>query len=417
MVLKKNLAKTIVKVRKRRISLSIFSEFPRFIKGKAGRLSPMKIPFTDYHILAFLKSFSESRLPLDLSLNHYFRTHKSLGANDRRTIGDTVYGMIRWQSLLEIAGTFHQDQLEFYRDFEKAGFVPPAKASPWAALGTSKFLYERLFASLGDAKGKETLLLLNEEAPMTVRANLLKTSREHLFEMWKNQYSIALTQVSKEGIQFGKREPLFSLPEFKNGLFEVQDEGSQVVAKLVKALPGQTVLDFCSGSGGKTLAFAPSMQGKGQIYLHDIRESALVEAKKRLARAGIQNAQCLNPGHSQLSRIVGKCHWVLVDVPCSGTGTLRRNPDQKWKIDAPMIERLVLQQREIFKEALEFLHPKGNLVYATCSILPEENEKQVEYFLATYPIELVEPPLSLLPQSKGMDGFFGAVFRKKATLV
>ena len=150
------------------------------------------------------------------------------------------------------------------------------------------------------------------------------------------------------------------------------------------------------------------MQGKGQIYLHDNRPWILTEARKRLNRAGIQNVQFNLPKR--------KMDWVLVDAPCSGTGTLRRNPDAKWKIDAPMIERLVQQQREIFQEALEHLSPTGRIVYATCSLLPEENERQVDYFLKTHSLVLDGEPLTLLPQDGGMDGFFAAVF-KKQTLI
>ena len=147
------------------------------------------------------------------------------------------------------------------------------------------------------------------------------------------------------------------------------------------------------------------MQGKGQIYLYDNRPWILHEARKRLNRAGIQNAQFVLP-----KRLVD---WVLTDVPCSGTGTLRRNPDAKWKIDGAMIERLVEQQREIVNEAIRHLKPGGKLVYATCSILPEENENQVAYFLKNHPLVLDKEPLSLLPLENGMDGFFAAVFKKQ----
>src|SRR5690606_36596139 len=151
-----------------------------------------------------------------------------------------------------------------------------------------------------------------------------------------------------EGIRFAHRVPLFSSPAFQDGLFEVQDEGSQQVAALVQAKPGDLVLDYCSVSGGNALAFAPKMEGKGQIFLHDIRPSALTSAKKRFQRAGIQAGQFLATGHPQLPRLVKECQGVLADVPCSGTGTLRRNPAQKLRLSEPLLQRLAAEQRAIF---------------------------------------------------------------------
>ena len=155
------------------------------------------------------------------------------------------------------------------------------------------------------------------------------------------------------------------------------------------------------------------MQKKGQIFLTDIRPNALLEARRRLRRAGVENAQCLPLEHPQLLRLKEKCDWVLIDVPCSGTGTFRRNPEQKWKVDAPMIERLTTQQREIARDAIPYLKTGGRLVYATCSLLPEENHAQVDFLLSQHPLSLENEPLSIMPEPQGMDGFFAAVFRKK----
>lgn len=200
------------------------------------------------------------------------------------------------------------------------------------------------------------------------------------------------------------------MPEFKKGLFEVQDEGSQLLAALVKAEPGQLVMDYCAGSGGKTLAFAPLMHNKGQIFLHDIRSYALIEARKRLKRAGIQNAQIVLAEDEKLKKLKKKMDWVLVDAPCSGTGTMRRNPDMKWAFTEDTIPRLVGQQRTIFEKALSYLHPQGKIIYATCSLLKEENEEQVTHFLKTYSLKLVAPFFQTKPSKGEMDGFFGAIF-------
>ena len=155
------------------------------------------------------------------------------------------------------------------------------------------------------------------------------------------------------------------------------------------------------------------MQGRGQIYLHDIRPTILYQAKKRLRRAGIQNAQFLPPDHPRLPSLKNQLHWVLADVPCSGSGTYRRNPDMKWKMNAASLENLVKEQRDIFQKALEFVRPGGFIVYATCSLFAKENEEQVKYFLDTFPVEL-QKQLSLLPDHpEGPDGFFAAVFLNK----
>ena len=364
----------------------------------------------DRHTNLFLQNLAESKKPLDLALSHYFRAHKNLGSTDRRKIGDAIYGQVRWKSLIDVFAP--QDRLAFYRDLNWEQVFQDPAIPPFAKVGLSPFLYDRFYASFGPDKTNFLGKLLNEPAPTTVRVNLIKTTRGRLLELWKDKYAVSSTLVSSAGIRFQKREPLFALPEFKDGLFEMQDEGSQLVAAEIKAKPGETVLDYCSGSGGKTLAFAPSMQGKGQIHLHDIRPRALQQAKLRLRKAGIQNAQCLSPDHPQMSRLVGKCDWVLIDVPCTGTGTLRRNPDQKWKIDAEMLEELVREQRAIAESAVKYVKPGGRLVYATCSLLPEENNLQVEFFLKMYPLTLEKEPLFLFPEPQGMDGFFCAVFQK-----
>lgn len=367
----------------------------------------MRLPFCDHHISVILESYAKSEKPLDLLLSEYFRSHKSIGAHDRRAIGETLYGMVRWKTLIDhFAQTDHGlDRLSCYRNISLEQCKQDSTIPEPIRLGINDFLYKRFCATFGLEKAREICRTLNTPAPTTIRVNLLKTSRDDLLKKWEGKFAMTACAKSAAGIQFQKREPLFALPEFKDGLFEVQDEGSQLVSELIDAKPGEQILDYCSGSGGKTLAFAPSMQGKGQIYLYDNRPWILHEARKRLNRAGIQNAQFVLP-----KRLVD---WLLTDVPCSGTGTLRRNPDAKWKIDGAMIERLVEQQREIVNEALRHLKPGGKLVYATCSILPEENENQVAYFLKNHPLVLDKEPLSLLPVENGMDGFFAAVFKKQ----
>jgi 16S rRNA C967 or C1407 C5-methylase (RsmB/RsmF family) len=371
--------------------------------------------FRDFHIFAFFKGWSDSKTPLDLALGDYFRAHKSLGSHDRREIGDAVYGLVRWKSLFDVLDPSNSIslRLKLYQKNPIEHYLQESSVPPWARLGLSPFLYQKFTEALGPEKTEELGDLFNSSAPIAVRANLLKTSREELLRKWASTYDVRPGTLASTAILFAKREPLFATPEFKEGLFEVQDEGSQVIASLVAAKPGDRVLDYCSGSGGKTLAIAPMMQKKGELYLHDIRAGALREAQKRLRRAGVQNAQILEPEHPTLNKLKNKMDWVLADVPCSGTGTLRRNPDMKWKIDAPMLERLVEEQKAIMQKAVQFLKPDGRIVYSTCSLLPEENEAQVDYFLRHLPLVLEGQPIRTFSSRNECDGFFGALFRKR----
>lgn len=367
----------------------------------------MRLPFCDHHICVILDSYCQTEKPLDLLLSEYFRSHKSIGAKDRRLIGETLYGMVRFKTLVDhfAHSEYPLDRLKAFRKLSlKEALENPSIPEP-ARLGINEFLYARFISVFGLEKTRDLCHILNSQAPTTIRVNLLKTSVNDLFNLWEGKFSLKKCTKAPAGLQFEKREPLFALPEFKAGFFEVQDEGSQLVAALVDAKPGEQVLDYCSGSGGKTLAFAPSMQGKGQIYLYDNRPWILLEARKRLKRAGIQNAQFVLPKQP--------VDWLLLDVPCSGTGTLRRNPDAKWKIDQAMIDRLIEAQRKIVEKAFSYLKPGGRLVYATCSLLPEENEEQIAHLLKTYPLTLEKDPLFLWPEEGGMDGFFAAVLKKQ----
>lgn len=376
----------------------------------------MKIAFREFHLYALLESWSKQQLPLDLFISNYFRAHKALGSKDRAFLAETIYGMVRWQGLLDhlIDPPYTwEKRFQVYSTRDLTQLKADESIPIHTRLSFPKALYDLIVKSHGPQMAQKIALASNFPAPTTVRTNLLKTSREALIERWKDTFPVIPCTHSQTGITFLKKTNFFTLPEFKEGLFEVQDEGSQLLAHMVDVKPNQLVLDYCAGSGGKTLAFAPQMQNRGQIYLHDIRPWALQEAKKRLKRAGIQNYQILLPDSPQIKKLKKKMDWVLVDAPCSGTGTLRRNPDMKWRFTEEMVERLSGQQRTIFEKALSFLSPKGRIIYATCSLLNDENQEQVSHFLKTYPIELEGEIFQTLPSEGSMDGFFGAVFRWK----
>ncbi len=351
-------------------------------------------------------------LPMDAFLRNYFREHKAVGSKDRAEICETLYGMIRWKGLIDarcLKPISWERRLEAYLKFP---IKDVSSYPPHVQVSFPKFFFNHLKKAYGEEKALELCMNSNKQAPTTVRINPLKTTREALLKKWNVEYSISPCKHSKLGIVFQRRINFFALPEFKEGLFEIQDEGSQLIASHVRATPNDHILDYCAGSGGKTLAFAPEMGNKGQIYLYDIRPHALVEAKKRLKRAGIQNAQLLDEKKLKKKGLEKRMDWILLDVPCSGSGTLRRNPDMKWKFKPETLERLIEEQRKIFDKSLKFLHPNGKIVYATCSIFPEENERQVSYFINKYHLKLASPPFQSFPKDGEMDGFYCAVFSR-----
>lgn len=371
--------------------------------------------FRNYHLFNILDESEDQNLPLDRYLADYFRNHTALGSKDRAYIAETIYGMVRWKGLLDYLSskpTSWEKRLEIYSNIDPLKSLNNESIPLHIRVSFPENLFNLFISSHGLEKAKELCLICNTPAPTTVRANTIKTTRESLLEAWSKEYQVAPCKFSADGITFLKKINLFGLPEFKKGFFEVQDEGSQLLAGLMKVKQGDLVMDYCSGSGGKTLAFAPKMKGLGQIYLHDIRPFALQEAKNRLKRAGIQNAQIILSESPNLKKIKKKMDWVLADVPCSGTGTLRRNPDMKWKFDEATLTRLLGQQRNIFEKALSYMKPEGRIVYATCSILEQENQQQIDHFLKTYGLEVEGEIFQSLPSVGGMDGFFGAVLKR-----
>lgn len=369
------------------------------------------IPFRTHHLLSLLEGYEEQKAPIDFWVSCYFRKHKALGSKDRAFISEEVYRLIRWKALADyFTEPNWQKRIEWLQAGDPKRFLDDETIPLHIRYSIPQELLDELIASWGLEKAKEIALACLEPAPTCIRANLLKTTREALLAKLED---VAPGEESPAAIYVLKKRNFFTLPEFTEGLFEVQDEGSQLVAYKVQAKPNQHVLDFCAGAGGKTLAFAPFLQGTGQIYLHDIRLHALYEARKRLKRAGIQNGQIVpHTDEKKLKKLKKTMDWVLVDAPCSGTGTLRRNPDMKWKFSREMLNRIVSSQRVIFEQALSYVKPGGRIVYATCSILACENQEQMNHFLAHYPIELEGEPFMCVPESGKKDGFFAVTFRK-----
>lgn len=359
---------------------------------------------------------STGHLPLDLFLRHYYKCNKSVGSHDKKFITEHVYQIVKWKGLLDhitpppaswssrIRTYFVSDRWKLQTQNER---LPPAVRTSFP-----EPLYKRIENSYGTAKAINICNILNEEAPTFLRINPLTITRDRLHTyLLSKGIAVEKSPNSPYALVMPHRQRLNDLPEFQRGYFEIQDEASQLAALKIAVKPGDKVLDYCAGSGGKTLAFAPQMENKGKVYLHDIRERMLQEAKKRLKRARITNYTIVPQDDPVLPRLAGSMDWVVCDVPCTGTGALRRSPEMKWKYEDDKLMDFVALQRHIFSRALQYAKPRsGKIVYITCSILDEENVQQAKFFCQQHGLCLTEPPFHSLPTSHGMDGFFCATF-------
>ena len=301
-----------------------------------------------------------------------------------------------------------------------------------------EWLAPHLKAVFGD-KADEEGRALSSRAPLDLRVNALKVLRPRVLELLAD-LTPAATPLATLGVRIAAREDgrgpsVQSDPVFIKGFIEIQDEGSQLVATLACVDPGMQVLDLCAGAGGKTLALAAAMNNKGQIYATDTDARRLAPIHARLERAGVRNVQVRNPKRKvpQLADLAGKMDVVLIDAPCTGTGTWRRNPDAKWRIRPGSLEQRLKEQAEVLVAAKQFVKPGGRIAYVTCSFLDEENDAQVDAFLAASPdwavVEQAKvaekaklPTLAehrtrhgilLTPYRTGTDGFYLAMLQKR----
>lgn len=368
--------------------------------------------FRQKHLLYILQGFEIQSLPLDIQLKKYFKSNRSLGSKDRAFIADTLYHFVRWKRLIQyLSGENLVKNIEFLSDFSFKQHINKPSIPPDIRCSFPKELFHYLVESYGERQAFDLALACNTKAPTTVRVNLLKIDRATCMRRLEHNHLVEMCHNSPLGIHFLEKVHFASVPEYRRGYFEVQDEGSQIVAQQVLAKPGEIVLDFCAGAGGKSLAIAPTMQQRGEIYLYDIRPTILVEARKRLLRAGVKNSYLLK-GPLPPPKLLSNCDWVVVDAPCSGTGTLRRNPAIKWQFTEENIRELQLKQRSIFELALKYVKLKGHIVYATCSLLKEENEEQADYFSRVYNLS-IKSVFKSLPSTGSMDGFYSITFLKQ----
>jgi 16S rRNA (cytosine967-C5)-methyltransferase len=394
--------------------------------------------------------------PADGTLSRYFRDHPKLGSRERGAVAEGIYGLLRNKTVygnfaesgvgsamrrlallgladavgVEALGGISEEEhawLTRVMEFDRAGLPAAARAN------LPTWLYDKLVERFGETEALELATALNQPAPLDLRVNVIKSNREAVMaELAKAPILSEATPYAATGIRVLKKPALQNLPLFKDGAIEVQDEGSQLLAQIVGAKRGEMIVDFCAGAGGKTLALGAIMKNTGRLYAFDIAEKRLAKLKPRLARSGLSNVHPVLIAHendAKVKRLAGKIDRVLVDAPCSGLGTLRRNPDVKWRQSPQGLAELNVKQISILTGAARLVKPGGRLVYATCSLLDEENESIVAQFLVAHEgfalvpmaqilaeqkIELeMQDYLKLYPHRHQTDGFFAAVLERK----
>ena len=417
--------------------------------------------------IELLGQIDETSRPADATASAYFRSRRYIGAKDRAEISHAVYRALRRRARLdwwlERSGGEKNARAYAIADLMLGEGVPPPKVdqlfsggayAPGRLFEDEQALVKRLAnhtlfhpdmpeavaaecppwaepelrKALG-ARFKDEMTALIDPAPLDLRVNPLVAERDAvLARLRADGIAAEPTPLSPWGIRLAGRPSVMAHPLYREGAIEIQDEGSQLIALLVDARPGQQVVDFCAGAGGKTLAVAATMENKGRIVATDVLSGRLERARERFRRAGVHNVQA-RPLESEtdpwIKRHKGQFDRVLVDAPCSGTGTWRRNPDMRWRTLGPGLETLTPLQAKLLASAARLVKPGGRLIYATCSLLPAENQEQAARFLQAHPDFTAVPVdrvwnrlgdsryLSLSPARDRTDGFFAAIFERK----
>ena len=397
-----------------------------------------------------------ARAPADSQLRQFFRDNRALGNRDRALVADTVYAALRHRRLLE-----HLTPNASPREMALATIVKlmgvgagqieavlkPGELQWLGALKATQlddlpyeiradlpdWVLERLKRQMGEDAVMELARGLQQAAPLDLRVNTQKAPREAVLDrLAYDEIAAEPTRFSPIGVRLKEKPSLNQHPMFLDGAVEVQDEGSQVLGMLVEPRRGEMVVDFCAGAGGKTLQMGAAMGSSGRLYAFDVSDKRLANLAPRLKRSGLSNVfpqRIASENDPKIKRLRGKIDRVLVDAPCTGLGTLRRNPDLKMRQTVEGLAELNVKQRAILDSAATLLKPGGRLVYGTCSLLAEENEDIVTAFLAAHPdFKLVSANgilekqgvklqgmgdyLHLYPHVHHTDGFFAAVLEK-----
>jgi len=406
-------------------------------------------------VLDLILPFNE---PADGVLSRYFRANPELGSLDRAFIAESAFGVLRRKRLLEavaeqssgralllsylvrvvgvsirqLAGVLQPEEGEWLGSIKSrdTGSLPLA-----VQLDLPDWLFERLQAQMPEADLIALARALQQPAPLDLRVNTLRATREEVIaKLGADKINATPTPYSPIGVRLEGKPALSKNRLFVAGKIEVQDEGSQLLGFLVAPTRHDTVVDFCAGAGGKTLMLGAMMNSQGRLYAFDVSEKRLANLKPRLKRSGLSNIHphlIQSENDTKVKRLAGKIDRVLVDAPCSGLGTLRRNPDLKWRQTPQSVAELVAKQSAILESAARLVKPGGRLVYATCSLLREENEDVVQAFLERHPEFSVSSAEELLarhqiplatgsyfklsPATHHTDGFFAAVLTRQST--
>jgi len=368
--------------------------------------------------------FNENKYA-DKVIERVLKSNPKWGARDRRFIAETTYEIVRWYRLLQEVTPRKERALEsiFGTYCEWKGEVPSdslldkiesVQSIRKIRESIPDWMDELCMQELGEDVWENELYSLNQEAKVVLRTNTLKTTREELQKkLHAGEIDTMVPAGYSDALVLSKRKNVFTSPSFKEGLFEVQDGSSQLVAPFMQLKNGMRVIDACAGAGGKTLHIGALMNDKGKVIALDNVQWKLDELKKRARRAGASNIETrIIESPEAIKKLANTADRLLLDVPCSGLGVLKRNPDAKWKLSLEFIERMKILQQQILSDYSVMLKKGGMLVYSTCSLLPSENEKQVEKFIQEQKgaFELDEQKI-ILP-SEGFDGFFMARIKK-----
>lgn len=380
-----------------------------------------------------LEIFSKNRYA-DKAIERLFKQNPKWGSRDRRFVAEAVYDIVRnfrlyselaqseknfWfiTSVWLVIKDFEIPEWQEFKHIDK-NFILKQKEklrnNPIVFESYPDWIWELGIKEIGEEAWLKESAALNQQAPVILRANTLKTTLQNLeAEFQKQNIQLQKINSTQSGYELAKRENLFQNKLFKEGWFEIQDAGSQLISEFLSPSPSDVVIDACAGAGGKSLHLAALMKNKGKIISMDVESWKLDELKKRAKRAGAFNVETrLIEGSKTIKRLEKKADKVLLDVPCSGLGVIKRNPDTKWKLTADSIEKTKQLQQSILSEYSEMVKPGGTIVYSTCSILPSENRAQVDLFLKQNSGFTFIKDKNILP-SEGYDGFYMCEMKRK----
>lgn len=394
-----------------------------------------------YAVIDGLHSIFNENHYADKVVQQLLKRDKRWGSRDRGFIADTVYSIVRYKRLYaeiaEVKEPFDRDNL--WRLFAVWATLKGIKLPDWKYFQstptrkikgrfdelskTRKFresipdwMDELGLMELGETVWTTELAAQNQKADVVLRTNTLKISKSDLQKQLESE-DIPTHSIDgyKDALVLNEKANVFKTEAFKNGWFEVQDASSQLVAEYLKVQPGMKVVDACAGAGGKSLHIASLMQNKGQIVAMDIYESKLKKLKVRARRNGVHNIELkVIDSTKPIKKLHNKADRLLIDAPCSGLGVLKRNPDSKWKLEAKFIEDIKQTQAQILNDYSKMVKPGGIMVYATCSVLPSENQEQISNFLKSdsgKDFKFVKDK-KILASESGFDGFYMAQLEK-----